>query len=157
MSYNSNTQVSGLFSGIKTPGDVQNAVYNGTLSMQDALTILEDMKRRGTLGTSMAPSLTPPVTIPPVTIPPVTSTQSNSNNLPSSDINIVPGQPLNLGPSSANPFVRAYDSATGSFSSWISSHIGSYALVLLGGVMIIGALLSANKQTAITLATEAAI
>jgi hypothetical protein len=152
MSYDSNTQVSGLFSGIKTPGDVQNAVYNGTLSMQDALTILQDMKRRGTLGTSMAPSSVPPVTIPPVTIPP-----TSSNNLPSSDINIVPGQPLNLGPPADNPVVHAVDSATGSVSSWISSHIGGYGLVLLGGVMIIGALLSANKQTAITLATEAAI
>ena len=132
------------FQGLSNPTDVQNALNNGTLSVSDALTILQSMQASNPQG------------IPAVSLGSGNAVSSSGASAPSqlsSDpmAGIVPGQALNLGPANQNPGVQAASSAT----SWIQANLANYGIVVMGAILVLGALLVSQKETVLKVSQAA--
>ncbi len=138
------------FQGLSTWQDVQAAYANGTLSTSDALTIMQSMQASQGVG------------VPPVTL----AAPSGSTTTPASSSTSVWGQAqqnvaneLSLigtvfpaaNVASAAVSGGKTPAASSGIIGWIQSNIANYGVVLMGAVLVLGALLVSQKNTVITL------
>jgi hypothetical protein len=125
----------------------------------------------GTIGDAAIATTPSTITLPAVngssltTVVPSSGTASAANTSPA----LAPsGLPLltdiisgKVTPPGYQPQVGSGPAITNAAGSWVSAHIGNYGLVILGGLLVVGALLISQKdnisKAAVTVAKVAAV
>jgi len=135
------------FQGLSNPTDVQNALNNGTLSVSDALTILQGMQASNPQGIpAVSLSSGNAVSSSGASSQPPQSFGSLYNSALGGELNalglVSPGAATVAKVASGNSTSPANPA-----SSWIQTNLANYGLVVMGAILVLGALLISQKET----------
>ena len=128
------------FSGITTPEQVVQGMQNGSISQQNGATILNSMAANGTINSAMGTTgAVPPLSLSQMWNSLQTTAQNTTNFIDSKNSgNVIP---------TVNQVIKNPPS----LSNWLQTKIGDMGFMVLGGALIVGALLIANRSTVIKL------